>query len=162
MTIIFKICTVYRDFFAFLHIFQNEKFAHLIARWKFIFFAIHIITNLKYLSKTTLANFWLHILKSGGYRKLANICKSMQIRKPVVQKNFFFKCLSIFLVKWVYQKLYICQFQMFDTNWPSLISSRKRTKDLAGWQPKIWQDDNQRSGITITKDLTGWGSKIWN
>ena len=36
------------------------------------------------------------------------------------QKNFK-KCLFIFLVKWVYHKLYIFQFQIFDTNWPSLL-----------------------------------------
>ena len=28
-----------------------------------------------------------------------------------------------FLVKWVYHKLYIFQFQIFDTNWPSLVYS---------------------------------------
>ena len=54
----------------------------------------------------------MHIFKSVGYRKLANICKPIQICKPVVP-NFFFKCLSIFLVKWVYHNLYIFQFQFF-------------------------------------------------
>ena len=34
-----------------------------------------------------LANFRLHNFKSLGYRKLANVHKSMQIRKPFVQKN---------------------------------------------------------------------------
>ena len=34
-----------------------------------------------------LVNFRLHHFKSLGYRKLANIRKSMQIRKPFVQKN---------------------------------------------------------------------------
>ena len=45
-----------------------------------------------------LANFRLHHFKSLGYRKLANICKSMHIRKPFVQKNkkncFLYKCLG--------------------------------------------------------------------
>ena len=45
----------------------------------------------------------------------------MQIRKPVVPKK---KCLPFFWVKWVYHKLYIFQFQIFDTNWPSLLYSR--------------------------------------
>ena len=41
---------------------------------------------------------------------------------PVVPKKFFFKCLSIFfLVKWVFHKLYIFQFQICDSNWPSLL-----------------------------------------
>ena len=40
---------------------------------------------------------------------------------PVVPKKNVKKCLSIFLVKWVYHKLYIFQFQSFDTNWPSLM-----------------------------------------
>ena len=45
----------------------------------------------------------------------------MQIRIPVVPKKFK-KGFSIFLVKWVYHKLYIFQIQIFDTNWPSLLS----------------------------------------
>ena len=47
----------------------------------------------------------------------------MQICMPVVPKKFIFKYLSIFLVNWVYHKLYIIQFQIFDTNWLSLIYS---------------------------------------
>ena len=46
----------------------------------------------------------------------------MQICRPVVPKKF--KKISFhFLVKWVYHKLYIFHFQIFDTNWPSLIYS---------------------------------------
>ena len=45
----------------------------------------------------------------------------MQIRMTVVPKKNFKKCLSIFLVKWVYHKLYIFKFHIFDTNWPSLL-----------------------------------------
>ena len=44
----------------------------------------------------------------------------MQIRKPVVQFFFFFNAFPFFGLKWVYHKLYIFQFQIFDTNWPSL------------------------------------------
>ena len=57
-----------------------------------------------------------------GYRKLAKIRKSMQIRKPFVQKINFKKFLNfLLLVKWLYHKLYFFQFPIFDTNWPSLI-----------------------------------------
>ena len=35
-----------------------------------------------------LANFRLHNLKILGYKKLANIRKSMQILKPFLQKNW--------------------------------------------------------------------------
>ena len=88
---------------------------------KIIFFAIHIITKFKVCEQNYfLSNFWVHIFKSVGYRKLANIRKSMQIRMPVVPKKIK-KCLSIFWLKWVYHKLYIFQFQIFDTNWPSLL-----------------------------------------
>ena len=66
------------DFFAFLHIFKKEeKFAHL----------QHI------------KNFWLHIFKSVGSRKLPNIRKSMQIRMPNLQRKKFKKFLSIFVGK---------------------------------------------------------------
>ena len=65
--------------------------------------------------------FWVHIFKSVGYRKLANILKSMQICSQLCQKNFFLNAFPFFSVKWVYHKLYIFQFQMFDTNWPSLM-----------------------------------------
>ena len=41
----------------------------------------------------------------------------MQIRMPVVPKNVF----PYLLVKWVYHKLYIFQFKIFETNWPSLV-----------------------------------------
>ena len=43
-----------------------------------------------------LANFRLHHFKSFGYRKLANIRKSMQILKPFVQKknSFIYKFLG--------------------------------------------------------------------
>ena len=49
----------------------------------------------------------MHIFKSVGYRKLANIRKSMQIRKPVVPKKIKKNAFPFFLVKWVYHKLYI-------------------------------------------------------
>ena len=60
---------------------------------------------------------------SVGYSKLQNIRKSMQIRKPVVQKKILKMSFQFFfLAKWVFHKLYTFQFQMFDTNWPSLIN----------------------------------------
>ena len=107
MTIIFQNFVVFRDFLHFCTVFKT---------WK-------VCTPNSILLKQNyfLSNFWLHIFKSVEYRKLANIRKSMQIRKPVVPKNFK-KCLSILLVKWVYHKLYIFQFLIFDTNWPSLLS----------------------------------------
>ena len=46
-----------------------------------------------------IANFRLHHFKSLGYRKLANIRKSMQICKPFVQKNICFCLLPYFLGK---------------------------------------------------------------
>ena len=45
----------------------------------------------------------------------------MQIRKPVVPKKFFLNAFKFFGVKWVYHKLHIFQYQIFDTNLPSLI-----------------------------------------
>ena len=44
-----------------------------------------------------LANFRLHHFKSLGYRKFANISKSMQIRNPFVHKNIK----NIFLYKFL-------------------------------------------------------------
>ena len=46
-----------------------------------------------------LANFRLHHFKSLGFKKLANIQKSMQIRMPFVQKNIFFCFLPNFFSK---------------------------------------------------------------
>ena len=57
----------------------------------------------------------------------------MQIRKPVVQKkkkNAF----PFFWVKWVYHKLYIFQFQIFDTNWPSLLYSMINVAGQIKWR----------------------------
>ena len=60
----------------------------------------HLITKFKVLEYNYfLSNFSVHIFKSVGYRKLANVHKSMQIRKPVVTNIFFFKCLSYFFGK---------------------------------------------------------------
>ena len=47
-----------------------------------------------------LSNFLLHIFKSVGYRKLANIRKSMQICKPVVPKKKFNKIKNAFPFFW--------------------------------------------------------------
>ena len=86
------------------------------------FFAKHIqLQNLKYLSKTTVFQIvdYICIFKSVGYRKLANIRKSKfasQLCKKIILNAFPF-----FWVKWVYHKLYIFQFQIFYTNWPSLL-----------------------------------------
>ena len=41
------------------------------------------------------------------------------------------------LVKWVFHKLYIFQFQIFDTNWPSLLNSNKKFLD-APENEKMW------------------------
>ena len=51
----------------------------------------------------------------------------MQIRKPVVPKKIFFKCLSIFCFEMrLPQTVYIFQFQIFYTNWPSLGNSQQK------------------------------------
>ena len=53
---------------------------------------------------------------------VANIRKSMQICKQVVpKKKEIFNAFAFFWVKWVYHKLYIFQFQIFYTTWPSLL-----------------------------------------
>ena len=95
-------------------------------------------------AKYFLSNFWLHIFKSVGNRKLANIRKSMQIRKPVVPKKIL-KGFFIFLVKWVYHKLYIFQFhiliQIDPALWTTFLSpeitqlcpDRKRVKCKLFW-----------------------------
>ena len=55
---------------------------------------------------------------------VANIRKSMQICKQVVpKKKEIFNAFAFFWVKWVYHKLYIFQFQIFYTTWPSLLYS---------------------------------------
>ena len=54
----------------------------------------------------------------------------MQIRKPVVPKKIFFNAFAIFLVKLVYHKLYIFHFQIYDTNWPSLVYTVQQAKNL--------------------------------
>ena len=63
----------------------------------------------------------MHIFKSVGFRQLANIRKSMQIHKPDVPKKFFFKCLAIFWGKMSLPQTVYFLFQIFDTNWPSLL-----------------------------------------
>ena len=61
-----------------------------------------------------LANFRLHNFKSLGYRKLANVHKSMQIRKPFVEeeKNCF---LYKFLGKITSPQTVFSQFPIFVT-----------------------------------------------
>ena len=54
------------------------------------------------------------MLDTGSLQIFANQCK---FASQLWKKNAF----PFFLVKWVYHKLYIFQFQTFDTNWPSLI-----------------------------------------
>ena len=96
MTIICQNFTVFMDILHFCTVFKTWKVCTPNCTLKINFFAIHIITTFKVLKKNYfLSNFWLHICKSVWYRKLANICKSMQICKPFT-KYFFFKCLSIF------------------------------------------------------------------
>ena len=56
---------------------------------------------------------------TGSLQILANPCK---FASQLCQKKFY-KCLPIFLLKWVYHKLYIFPFKIFDTNWPSLLRS---------------------------------------
>ena len=54
-----------------------------------------------------LSNFWLHIFKSVGYRKLANIRKFMQIRKLVLPKIVF---KNAFLFFWENEFTTNCKF----------------------------------------------------
>ena len=69
----------------------------------------------------------------------------MQICMPVVPKFFFKNVFPFFLVKWVYHKLYILQFQIFYTNWPSLtytqrlLNSAPTTLSKAHWQESVLQ-----------------------
>ena len=65
-----------------------------------------------------------------GYRKLANISKSMQIHKPVVQKISICVFFLALLVKWLNHTLYFFQFQFFNTIWPSLMINKQREKIL--------------------------------
>ena len=54
----------------------------------------------------------------GSLQILANPCKfASQLCKKKNLKN----ASPFFGVKWVYHKIYIFQFQTFDTNWPSLM-----------------------------------------
>ena len=68
--------------------------------------------NLKYLWRI-LANFRLHHFKSVRCRKLANIRKSMQIRKLFVQKNKFFCFLPNFLCTMTSPQLVKCLISNF-------------------------------------------------
>ena len=101
MTIIFQNFTVFRNFFAFLHSFKTWKVCKPNSTLKIYFFAI---TNNKI--KSTWVNLlsvkFLSAYLSVGYRKIANIRNSMQIRKPVVPKQnlknafpFFFGKMSL-------------------------------------------------------------------
>ena len=56
------------------------------------------------------AYFRLHHFKNLSYRKLANICKSMQICKLFVQKN---KKITNFWVKYLHHRLFFSHFQFF-------------------------------------------------
>ena len=102
----FKILLFLGIFCIFAQFLKHEKFAHLIVY---------------YLSKTTFYQIFdcisLKVLNTGSLQIFANPCK---FASQLCQKKFK-KCLSIFLVKWVYHKLYIFLFQIFDTNWPSLM-----------------------------------------
>ena len=68
-----------------------------------------------------LANFRMHNFKSSGYRKLANVHKSMQIGTPFVQKNKKNCFLYKFLGKITSPQTVFSQFPIFITIWPSLI-----------------------------------------
>ena len=69
-----------------------------------------------------IANFRLHHFISLGYRKLANIRKTMQIGKPFVQKNIFFCFLPNFLGKMTSPQPVKCSISNFYTFWPSLLN----------------------------------------
>ena len=65
--------------------------------------------------KLLLANFRLNHFKSLVYRKLANIRKYMQIRKPFVQKNEKNCFLYKFLGKLTLPQIVFLQFPIFVT-----------------------------------------------
>ena len=73
---------------------------------KFHFFATHVKTKFKvHMKDYLLAIFRMHHFISVGCRKLANIRKCMQIRKPFVQKITIFVFFLTFLVKWLHHNL---------------------------------------------------------
>ena len=91
---------------------------------KIYFFAKHIqLQNLKYLSKTTvfqivdyICTVSLKVLDTGSLQIFENPNSQASCAKKIILNAFPF-----FWVKWVYHKLCIFQFQIFYTNWPSLI-----------------------------------------
>ena len=74
---------------------------------------VHISTVI--MKNYIFANFNLHNFKSLGYRKLANIRKSMQIQKPFVQKNKNNCFLYKFLGKITSPQIDFFQFPIFVT-----------------------------------------------
>ena len=63
-------------------------------------------------------------MDTGSLQIIANPCK---FASQLGQKKFK-KAFPFFWVKWVYHKLYIFQFQIFYTNWPSLLYRHKNPK----------------------------------
>ena len=89
MTIVFKILRFVQDFSAILHSLQKMVICTTNGTKKYLFCNL-AKTKFKVLMKNyLLANFRLHHFKSLGYRKRANIGKTMQICKQFVQKKFF-------------------------------------------------------------------------
>ena len=72
------------------------------------------------MSKTTFYQIFecifLKVLKACKYSQIHANSQASCAKKKKMPFHFF-------LVKWVYHKLYIFQFQIFDTNWPSLVYS---------------------------------------
>ena len=59
-------------------------------------------------------------MDTGSLQILANPCK---FACQLCQNKIFGNVFPFFPVKWVYHKLYIFQFQIFDANWPSLVNN---------------------------------------
>ena len=70
-------------------------------------------------------------MDTGSLQIFANPCK---FASQLCPKKFFFNAFPFFWVKWVYHKLYIFQFQIFDTNWPSLLYSMINVAGQIKWR----------------------------
>ena len=78
------------------------------------------------MSKTTFYQIFecisLKVLDTGSLQIFVQIHANLPA--SCAKKNLR-NAFPFFWVKWVYHKLFIFQFQIFDTNWPSLISTPK-------------------------------------
>ena len=100
-----------------------------------------------------IANFRLHHFISLGYRKLANIRKSMQIGKPFVQKNIFFCFLPNFLGKMTSPQPVKCSISNFYTFWPSLLNI-----PVVYWLSLLW---TEYTCCVLIISAVDWISLLW-